>query len=146
MSDAQFNGALVPTIAEQICLPANTGVTLTSENITPIVQRVKSSPLLRTTPIIAAESKKRKRDADEDEYANAFADTTNMHTNVDAPLSPSESPTKRRKKLTDEEKVNKVCCVDNLQVLISDCRLKGKDNGKSEKKRSNKSYERKPSE
>jgi hypothetical protein len=112
MSTDQLNGTSVlvdvPNIAtDHICATEDiSAATVINENAAPIMQRVKNSTLLRTSPIVSAETKKRKRSAiDEDDYANAFADTTNIHNNGDSPLSPSESPTKKRKKLMDEEKV-----------------------------------------
>ncbi len=105
MSTEQLNDtviAVAPLSAEHT---ADLSTTIPDENIAPTIQRVKSSNLLRTSPIIPAETKKRKRGADEDDYTNAFTDTTNIHSNGDVPLSPGESPTKKRKKLTDEEKV-----------------------------------------
>lgn len=110
MSSEQSNGtcavADVPSVAADlhaIVADQDANTASANENAAPTMQRVKSSNLLRTSPIVA-ETKKRKRGADED-YANAFADTTNIHGNGSAPLSPNDSPTKKRKKLTDEEKV-----------------------------------------
>jgi hypothetical protein len=101
MPNISTSTEITPLTETQSDLGSN--MTLSGHIVQPLV-KVKSSQLLRTSPIVAEKTKKRKRNTDE-ELANAFADTTNMQGD-NTPYSPSgESASKKRKKLTDEEKV-----------------------------------------